>query len=343
MKAIIFPLLNFVFSLFQSRISMTMEIIALRHQILVYKRKNKQPEIRPTDRIFWSWLSRLWPQWKAAIYLVKPETIIAWRRKKFKEHWAKLCRNGKPGRPPKDPEIVRLIRDMSKANPFWGSPRIVGELGKIGIDVAKSTVEKYMVNHRKPPSPTWRAFLDNHVKDIASIDFFIVPTVRNTVLFVFLVLVHDRRRMVHFNVTRHPTAQWTAQQIINAFPWDTAPRYLLRDRDNIYGSFFQIRVENMNINEVKIAPQSPWQTPYIERLIGSIRRECLDHVVVLNERHLKRILTGYVSYYHRYRTHLSLGMDCPVPRSVQTKDMGDVIAVPEVGGLHHHYERRQVA
>jgi len=236
-------------------------------------------------------------------------------------------------------EIRALIRKMSEANISWGSPRIVGELRKLGIDVAKSTVEKYRVRSRKPSSPTWKAFLNNHVRDLASIDFFVVPTVRNKVLFVLVVLAHHRRRVVHFNVTEHPTAQWTGQQIIEAFPWDTAPKYLLRDRDAIYGNQFQKRVQSMGIEEVISAPRSPWQNAFVERIIGSIRRDCLNHVVVLNDRHLKRILTSYFTYYHSWRTHLSLGMDSPESRSVQSPDLGKAVQFPEVGGLHHHYEQ----
>jgi transposase InsO family protein len=212
-------------------------------------------------------------------------------------------------------------------------------LRKLGINVAKSTVEKYRVRASKPPSATWKVFLDNHVRDLVSIDFFVVPTVKFKVLFVLVILAHHRRRVVHFNVTEHPTAQWTAQQIIEAFPWDTAPKYLLRDRDGIYGSQFHRRVQSMGIEEVLSAPRSPWQNPYAERLIGSIRRDCLNHVIVLNDRHLKRILTGYLNYYHRWRTHLSLGMDSPESRPVQSSEFGNVVAFPEVGGLHHHYER----
>jgi transposase InsO family protein len=187
---------------------------------------------------------------------------------------------------------------MSSANPLWGAPRIIGELQKVGIDVAKSTVEKYMVRSRRPSSPTWMTFLRNHAQDMVSIDFFVVPTVRFHILYVFLVLAHERRRVLHFNVTVNPSAEWTAQQIVEAFPWDEVPRYLLRDRDGIYGAHFRRRVKNMGIEEVMIAPRSPWQNPYVERLIGSVRRECLDHVVVLNERHLKRILRGYFRYYN---------------------------------------------
>jgi transposase InsO family protein len=228
---------------------------------------------------------------------------------------------------------------MSEANIGWGSPRIVGELRKLGIKVAKSTVEKYRVRSRKPPSPTWKGFLNNHVKDLVSIDFFVVPTVRFKVLFVLVILAHHRRKVVYFNVTEHPTAQWTAQQIIEAFPWDTAPKYLLRDRDGIYGSQFRKRVKSMGTEEVLTAPRSPWQNAFVERIIGSIRRDCLDYVVVLNERHLKRILSSYFNYYHCWRTHLSLAMDSPVSRKVQSPVLGKVIQCPEVGGLHHHYER----
>jgi len=228
---------------------------------------------------------------------------------------------------------------MSAANPLWGAPHIVGELSKIGIEVHKSTVAKYMVRHRKLPSQTWKSFLKNHIADIVAIDFFIVPTVRNQVLFVFLVLAHERRRVIHFNVTTNPTAEWTAQQIVNAFPWDEAPRYLLRDRDGVYGQHFQRRVRNMGIEQIVTAPRSPWQNPYVERLIGSIRRECLNHVIVMNESHLRRFLTGYFSYYHRWRVHQSLEMDCPESRVVQPSKQDRVIEIAELGGLHHHYER----
>ena len=228
---------------------------------------------------------------------------------------------------------------MWRCNPTWGSPRIVGELHKIGIDVAKSTVEAYRPRDRKPSSPTWRAFLNNHLTDIVACDFFTVPTVHFRVLFVFVMLAHDRRCIMHFNIIEHPTAQWTALHIVEAFPWDTAPRYLLRDRDAIYGAAFQNRVGHLSIEEVKIAPQSPWQHPYCERVIGSIRRECLDEVIIRNEQHLRRMLQSYVDYYHTWRPHRSLAMDAPEPQAVQRPEVGPVKKLPEVGGLHHHYER----
>jgi putative transposase len=215
----------------------------------------------------------------------------------------------------------------------------VGELRKLGIKVAKSTVEKYRVRSPKPPSPTWKAFLYNHVKELVSIDFFMVPTLDFKVLFVLVILAHDRRRVVHFHVTEHPTEPWTAQQMVEAFPWNEAPRYLLPDRDSVYGARFRRRVTSLGIEEVLTAPRSPWQNPYVERFIGSIRRDCLDHVIVLNERHLKRVLSSYFDYYHRWRTHLSLAMDSPESRPVQPPTQGTVVECPEVGGLHHHYER----
>jgi putative transposase len=270
---------------------------------------------------------------------VQPRTVISWQRQRFREHWTRLSRQGKLGRPSVAQEIRDLVRKISAANPTWGSPRIMGELRKLGIEVAKSTVEKYRVRPSKPSSPTWRTFLANHAKDLVSVDFFTVATVRFEILFVLIILAHDRRRVRHFNITAHPTAQWTAQQMVEAFPWDTAPDYLLRDRDGVYGTDFRKRVAALGIEEVLSAPRSPWQSPYVERLIGSIRRECLDNVVVLHQRQLRRILTGYFEHYHRWRCHQALDMDCPEPRPIQSREQGAVVEVTEGGGLHRHYER----
>jgi len=215
----------------------------------------------------------------------------------------------------------------------------VGELAKLGIKAAKSTVDKYRVRSRKTPSPTWKAFLKKHINDVVPIDFFIVPTIRSKLLVVLVVLAHSRRKVLHFNVTEKPTAQWTAQQIAEAFPWDSAPKYLLRDRDAIYGGAFQKRVSGMGIKQVVSAPRSPWQNPFVERLIGTLRRDCLDHVIALNEHHLRRVVARYLDYYHEWRTHLSLSMDAPNRRTVHPPDWGRVVEVAELGGLHHHYER----
>jgi transposase InsO family protein len=228
---------------------------------------------------------------------------------------------------------------MQSTNIGWGAPRIHGELLKLGIDISQATVSKYMVRQQKPPSQTWRTFLENHADCIAGIDFFTVPTATFRILYVFIVLCHDRRHIVHFNVTAHPTARWTAQQLVEAFPFESAPRYLLRDRDAIYGEKVRRRIKSLCIEEVVTAPHSPWQNPFVERIIGSIRRDCLDHIIVLNERHLRRILREYFSYYHSCRTHISLNKDPPETRTVEPPEMGNVVAFPHVGGLHHRYGR----
>jgi transposase InsO family protein len=229
---------------------------------------------------------------------------------------------------------------MSRDNPLWGAPRIHGELLKLGIQISEATVSKYMVRHRKPPSQSWRTFLANHAKDIVSVDFFTVPTVTFRVLFVFLVLSNERRRIVHFNVTDSPSAVWIGQQIVEAFPWDTAPKYMIRDRDGKYGDEFVRRMKSLGIKQVLISRQSPWQNPYVERVIGSIRRECLDHVIILSERHLRRVLRDYFGYYHGFRTHLGLEKDCPRSRPVEPPEFGRIRTEPMVGGLHHRYFRQ---
>lgn len=328
----------FIRAMFIRRAAIAAENLALRHQFGVLQRSVKRPQLRQRDRIFWAWLSKLWPDWRSSLLIVKPETVIRWHRDGFKLYWRWKSR-GKPGRPKIDAEIRRLIRRMCRENATWGAPRIQSELALLGLTVDESTVAKYMIRHRKPPSQTWRTFLENHASDIAAIDFFVVQTVRFQLLYGFIVLRHDRRRVVHFNVTRHPTARWTGQQIVEAFPFDEAPRFMIRDRDAIYGHDFRERVKHLGIEEVIIAPRSPWQSPYVERLIGSIRRDCLDHVIVLNEAHLRRILARYFAYYDESRTHLSLDRNAPVPRDVEPPERGEVLAIPHLGGLHHRYTR----
>jgi transposase InsO family protein len=229
---------------------------------------------------------------------------------------------------------------MSAANALWGAPRIHGKLLKLGLAVSQATVSKYMLRPRQPPAQAWRTFLKNHAKDLIALDFFTVPTATFRVLFVLVVLSHSRRRLVHFNVTGHPTAEWTARQLVEACALEEVPRYLIRDRDQVYGERFARQARTLEIREAVIAARSPWQNAYAERVMGSIRRECLDHVVVIGERHLLRILARYVDYYNATRTHLSLAKDAPEPRSVQPPSQGMVVEVPRVGGLHHEYLRR---
>ena len=334
-------LVGAVRSFFKTQRDLALENLALRHQMGVLKRTvgKKRLRLGSADRALWAGLSRMWAGWERALAVVQPATVVRWRREGFKRYWTRKSRAGLGGRPTVDRDVRKLIRRMSKANVTWGAPRVCNELAQLGIDVSRSTVAKYMVRHRKSPSPTWRAFLDNHVEDLVSIDFFVVPTATFRVLFGFLVLAHDRRRVLHFNVTSNPSAEWTAQQIGQAFPEVSAPRYLLRDRDGIYGKYFRRRVRNVGIKEVLTAARSPWQNPYVERLIGSLRRDCLDHVVILNEQHLRRVLQRYFDYYHGARCHLSLDGDAPEPRAVQGPQLGQVIELPEVGGLHHRYVR----
>jgi putative transposase len=228
---------------------------------------------------------------------------------------------------------------MSRENPLWGAPRIHGELLKLGIDVGQASVAKYMMRREKPPSQTWRTFLKNHLHQIAAADFFVVPTATCRLLFVLVILAHERRRIVHVAVTDHPTAAWTAQQLREAFPWNEAPRYLFRDRDSAFYAWTTTAAA-IGIEEILTAPRSPWQNGYAERLIGSIRRECLDHIIIANTRGLRRALTAYVAYYLKSRTHLSLNKDSPVSRPVALPTAGRIVAIPYLGGLHHQYERR---
>ncbi len=322
-----------------SRAKLSLELLALRQQLAIFQRTIQRPRIRKRDRLFWVGFSRIWKDWRSTLIIVKPETVLKWHRQGFKMYWYWKSRVGHGGRPKVDKEIRELIRRISRENPLWGVPRIQSELRLVGYDVAESTVAKYRVRGAKPPSQNWRTFLENHIGQIASVDFFTVPTITFRVFFCFLVLLHDRRRVVHFNVTQHPTAPWTGQQVIEAFPEDTAPQYLLRDRDKIYGADFIERIEGMDIKEVLTAPRSPWQRAFVERLIGSVRRECLNHVIVLGEDHLRRILRAYFRYYHESRTHLSLERNSPVPRKVELPAKGRIIAIPQVGGLHHLYQR----
>ena len=328
-----------IIEIFADRAALHTEILALRQQVAVLKRQRPRPSLRKADRVFWVILSCLWPGWRHALVIVRPETVIGWHRKAFRLFWTWKSRRGKPGRPPVSREIRYLVRRMSRENTRWGAPRIHGELLKLGFSISQTAVSKYMVRYPSPPSQSWRTFLTNHADCLASIDFFVVPTATFHLLFGFIVLHHERRQIVHFGVTANPTMAWVAQQIREAFPWGTAPRYLIRDRDGAYGQSFRSTVTAMGVEEVVTAPRSPWQNPYVERLIGSVRRECLDHSIILNERHLRRILGSYLDYYHGSRTHLSLGKDTPDGRPVQPAGSGTVVSLPKVGGLHHRYER----
>jgi transposase InsO family protein len=321
----------------RTRGSLEAENIILRHQLNILRRSAaRKPRLTNLDRLVFVWLYRLFPVTLNVVTVIRPETIVRWHRSGFRLYWRwrSRPRGGRPGVPA---ETRCLIRDISLANPLWGAPRVHGELLKLGIEIGQTTVAKYMARGRRPPSQSWKTFLHNHAAGIAGVDLFVVPTIGFRLLYVLIVLGHDRRKLLSFGVTSHPTAAWIARQITEAFPWDGAPRYLIRDRDAVYGEVFRQRLRAMGIRDRPTAPRSPWQNAYAERLIGSIRRECLDHMIVFGESHLRRILESYTAYYNELRTHLSLNKDSPASRPIQR--LGWISATPILGGLHHHYVR----
>src|ERR1700757_1175405 len=323
--------------LFRSRASLQAEILTLRHQLNVLRRKSPQRlTFTSIDRLVFSGLYRLAPGVLDALKIVRPETVIRWHRAGFRAYWRWKSRP-RGGRPKTPLEVRQLIREISLANPLWGAPRIHGELLKLGIDVGQTTVAKYMARTRRPPSQGWKTFLRNHADGIASMDLFVVPTISFQLLYGLLILKHGRREILCLGATAHPSAEWISRQLMEAYGWEKGPRYLIRDRDRAYGEVFIRRLRAMGIRDRPTAPRSPWQNGYCERLIGSIRRECLDHIVVFGERHLRHLLRAYADYYNRTRTHLSLNKDSPASRAVES--FGRILPVPILGGLHHQYVR----
>jgi transposase InsO family protein len=322
---------------FKSRRRLEAENAVLRHQLIVLRRKVPGRVLLTNgDRWFLVQLRRLFPSILQVLTIIRPETLVRWHRAGFRSYWRWKSRSG-GGRPRIDSDLRALIKKMSIENPLWGAPRIHGELLKLGFEVAQSSVAKYMVKRRGPPSQGWRTFVRNHAPDIAAMDLFVVPTISFSLLYALVIVRLDRRELVWINVTASPTAEWIARQITEAFPWDKAPQYLIRDRDRIYGSVFTRRLRAMGIRDRPIAPVSPWQNGFAERLIGSIRRECTDNLIVLSESHLRRILRAYSRYYNNVRTHRSLAKDPPISRAIQRT--GTLWSHPILGGLHHHYVR----
>ena len=322
---------------FKSKLRLEAENAVLRHQLIVLRRRVRG-SAQPTnnDRWFLVQMYRWFPSILKVVTIVQPETLVRWHRAGFRCYWRWKSRP-QGGRPQIDTELRALIRQMSTENQLWGAPRIHGELLKLGFSVSQSTVAKYMVKRRGPPSQGWRTFLRNHAPDIAAMDLFVVPTIGFKLLYGFVIVRIDRRDLVWINVTTNPTAEWIARQITEAFPWDGAPGYMIRDRDRIYGTVVTRRLRAMGIRDKPIAPASPWQNGFTERLIGSIRRECSDHVIVLGEEHLRRILKSYADYHNGVRTHRSLNKDAPVSRPVQRS--GVISSHALLGGLHHRYAR----
>jgi transposase InsO family protein len=324
-------------NLFKPRRQLAVENLFFRRQLnIALRHAPHRPRLRGSDRALMVWLTWLWPGLIGLSRVVQPDTILRWHRAGFRGYWRWKSRR-RPGRPRVSRELRELIRQMSQDNPPWGAPRIHGELLKLGFEIAESTVSKYMTRRRGPPSQTWRTFLRNHADAIAAINLCVVPTVTFEYLFAFLVVGHGRRRLLWFAVTQHPTAEWLAQQIVEMFSWASAPAYLIRDNDGAYGHVFKARVRAIGIRDRSISPRSPWQNPYVERLIGTLRRECLDHVLIFGERHLHRILAAYSSYYNETRSHLGLSKDASISRAVQRS--GIIVTAPILSGLHHCYAR----
>ena len=322
---------------FKSKLRLEAENAVLRHQLKVLRRKlHGRVRLTNHDRLFFIQLYRWFPSILQVLTIIRPETLVRWHRVGFRCYWRWKSRP-QGGRPQIDTELRRLVRRMSVENPLWGAPRIHGELLKLGFEVAQSSVAKYMVKRRGSPSQGWRTFLHNHAPDIAAMDLFVVPTVGFDLLYAFVIVRLGRRDLVWINVTAYPTADWIARQIAEAFPWNEAPRYMIRDRDRIFGTVVTRRLRAMGIRDKPSAPASPWQNGVVERLIGSIRRESVDHMIVLGEAHLRRILKSYARYYNGVRTHRSLNKDAPVSRSVQRT--GVIRSRAILGGLHHHYSR----
>ena len=337
MIAVLCFVLAILSSPFKSKSRLEAENAALRHQLIVLLRQVRgRIRVTNNDRLFFIQLYRWFPSILKAITIIRPETLVRWHRAGFRQYW-RWKSSSRGGRPRIETDLRALIRRMSIENPLWGAPRIHGELLKLGIDVAQSSVAKYMSKRRRPPSRGWRAFLRNHAPEIAAMDLFIAPTISFQLLYALVIVRLDRRDLVWINVTTNPTEEWIAHQITEAFPWDDAPRYLVRDRDGVYGNVVTRRLRAMGIRDKPIAPGAPWQNGFAERLIGSIRCECLDHMIVLGEAHLRRILRTYAHYYNEIRTHRSLDKDSPVSRSVQR--IGSIKSHAVLGGLHHHYVR----
>ena len=337
----LFGVFSWFSALLRSRHDLALEVAALRQQVGVLKRKRPRARLDRFDRFFWLALRQVWSRWADALLIVEPDTVARWHRAGFRFYWRMLCRH-RPGRPKLMLELRELIRTIAVENPTWGAPKIHGELLKLGFEVGERTISRYLarLGRRGDPAKLWLTFLKNHREGIAAMDFFTVPTATFRLLYCFFVIRHDRRKILHCNATEHPTSQWVVQQLREAFPEDTAPRYLILDRDKKFGTDVTEMLKAMEIRIKRTAYRSPWQNGIAERWVGSCRRDLLDHVIVLNEAHLRRLVRGYIRYYHEDRTHDGLGKDTPNRRPIeQRKDQKAKLAsLPRLGGLHHRYK-----
>jgi len=333
-------LLSLCLRFFKSRAQLQLEIVYLRKQLEILTRTSPRPHFRSSDRFFFSRLTSIFSSWKGTLLIIKPGTVIRWHRQGFRLYWRWKSRSAL-GRPKITQQQINLIKQITAENPLWGDPRIHGEMLKLGFDISESTVLRYLP--KKPKRTTgqhWKTFLKNHSAEIVSMDFLVVPTITFRLLYVLVFLSHERRKIIHINVTDHPTSAWTSHQLTNAFYDEEIPKFLIRDRDKIFGRVFSESVSALGIRPILTAYRSPWQNGYVERVIGSIRRECLDHLIIVNETHLRGILRSYIHYYNTQRTHLGVSKDSPEPREVQADGQIDGVAV--ANGLHHFYFRKAV-
>ena len=331
---------------FRSRSDTALEILALRQQVAVLKRKRPRPKLNGLDRLFWTALRRCWSRWLDVLVIVKPETVIGWHRAGFRLYWRWRSRSRR-GRPTITEEIHGLIRRLAEENRDWGAPKIHGELQKLGFVVSERSVARYLqrIRRRGDPGKRWLAFLQNHREGIAAFDFFTVPTVTFRLLYCFFVIEHGRRRILRCNVTGHPSAEWVVQQLREAFPEAGPYRYVIFDRDSIFNEDVVIFLKATGLKPKRTSVRAPWQNGIAERWVGSCRREMLDHVIALNESHLRRLLRDYVNYHQEDRTHDSLEKDTPNRRSAEQKsaENASVTSSPRLGGLHHRYSWEKVA
>ncbi len=334
-------LLGLVGRTLRPRNDLLMENLVLRQQLAVYARRQTRPRLRDGDRIFWSVVARAWRPWRVHLQLVQPETVIRWHRTAWRRYWTWKSRGRRPGRRRIDAELRDLIRRFARENPRWGAMRIVGELRALGYAVSSRTVRRYRSEAlRRPPSQSWRTFLDNHARDIWAVDLFTVQTLRLRTLYAIVFIAHDRRRIVHVSVTRHPTAEWVWRQLLEATPWGEEPRHLIRDRDRCNGAEFVAKASRIGIHTIVTPVRAPNANAVAERVIGTLRRECLDHLIVLNERHLVRVLQEYVDHYNTTRPHRTLRLDSPSGRQPRAKPhaAATVLRHQVLGGLHSEYE-----
>ena len=327
--------------LLRARRSLLLENLALRQQLAVLKRRHPKPRIGWLDKLFWVAICRFWAEWKQSLIVVTPETVVRWHRVGFRLYWRLISRaRTKVGRRQTSKEVRGLIFRMVAENPTWGAPRIHGELLMLGFDLSERTISRWMKRSPRDPEPAkrWLAFLRNHREAIAAMDFFAAPTITFGVLYCFFVISHDRRRILHFNVTKHPTSSWIIQQLREAFPFESTLRFLIFDRDAKYGLEVPMAIRSLKMGPVRTSFESPWQNGVAERWVESCRHDLLDHVIAVNERHLKRLLSEYVRYYHDDRTHLGLSKETPGGR-VRVAAQGRVVSHARLGGLHHRYDR----